>query len=301
MKSAYLRAHYPAEFLAAVMSNEGGFYSLYAYVSEARRMGLTVLPPDLNASGWASTGSDRTIRLGFMHLKGIQRNFVERCVVERQKQGPYRSFADWLHRVEPETEQARLLIKAGCCTSIAGELTRPALMWRLLAHQAHKAADGASLFESRTTTTRALPIPDEYEMSEQVAYEVRMFGFPLRGHPLDQCVRDPTVRLIRAKELEQHIGELVTLEGWLLTEKPAETKRGEPMTFLTFEDRTAMYDVTMFPKTFRRYGRLLQSHTGYVVQGQVEVAFGVVTVTLTHLQQLADHRARQADAGHAPV
>jgi error-prone DNA polymerase len=81
-KSAYLRAHYPAEFMAAVISNEGGFYSTFAYLSEARRMGLRVLPPDVNASAWHWTGQGRTIRMGLMHVKGLRREVVKRLVNE---------------------------------------------------------------------------------------------------------------------------------------------------------------------------------------------------------------------------
>ena len=62
-KSAYLRAHYPAEFMAAVISNEGGFYSAFAYLSEARRMGLAILPPDVNASDWAYCGEGDRLRM----------------------------------------------------------------------------------------------------------------------------------------------------------------------------------------------------------------------------------------------
>ncbi len=130
-KSAYLRAHYPAEFMAAVISNEGGYYSAFAYLSEARRMGLTILPPDVNSSDWAYIGSGRTIRVGLMQVKTLARALVERLITERSRGGPFRSFHDFLKRVQPEPAQARTLIRAGCCDSIAGELTRPALLWRL--------------------------------------------------------------------------------------------------------------------------------------------------------------------------
>ena len=73
-KSCYLRAHYPAEFIAAVLTNQGGYYSPFAYVSEARRMGLRVLLPDVNESRKAYWGKDKTIRVGLMQLKGLARN-----------------------------------------------------------------------------------------------------------------------------------------------------------------------------------------------------------------------------------
>src|SRR5439155_25875626 len=134
-KCAYLRAHYPAEFMAAVISNEGGFYSAFAYLSEARRMGLAILPPDINASDWAYRGNGRTIRVGFMQVKTLTRDVVERLTEERARGGPFRSFQDFLRRVRPEPAQARTLIRAGCCDSIAGELTRPGLLWRLYGSQ----------------------------------------------------------------------------------------------------------------------------------------------------------------------
>jgi error-prone DNA polymerase len=112
-KSAYLRAHYPAEFMAAVISNEGGFYSPFAYVSEARRMGLAVLPPDINASEWHYTGNGRTIRMGFMQIKGLRHEVVETIVTERSKHGAFRSFHDFMARVRPDLTQVRVLVKWG--------------------------------------------------------------------------------------------------------------------------------------------------------------------------------------------
>src|SRR6185437_13364595 len=135
-KSAYLRAHYPAEFIAAVVSNQGGYYSAFAYLSEGKRMGLTILPPDINASLWTYTGSGQTVRVGFMQIKGLQEELVKRLIAEREEHGPYRSLPDFVTRVKPDVAQAKLLIKAGCLDCVAGELTRPALLWRLLALQA---------------------------------------------------------------------------------------------------------------------------------------------------------------------
>ncbi|MGE0469545.1 MAG: DNA polymerase III subunit alpha, partial [Nitrospira sp.] len=112
-KSAYLRAHYPAEFIAAVVSNQGGYYSAFAYLSEGRRMGLTILPPDINASTWAYTGSGKAVRVGFMQIKGLQEDLVKRIMAEREANGPFRSLSNFLSRVKLDYAQAKLLIKAG--------------------------------------------------------------------------------------------------------------------------------------------------------------------------------------------
>lgn len=273
-KSAYLRAHYPAEFIAAVISNQGGYYSACAYLSEGRRMGLTILPPDLNASDWASTGSGKTVRVGFMQIKGLEEAFAKRIVSERQAHGAFRSLADVLHRLTPDLAQAMLLIQAGCCDTIAGELTRPALLWRLF----------ASFAETRTVS---IPIPPEYSFEQRLALELKLFGFPLSCHPLDlfadQLARTPH---IEAKDLPHYIGEDVTLIGWLVTEKVITTKTGEPMEFLTLEDQTALYDAAVFPDVYRRVCHLLATNHAYIVTGRVEEQFSTVTLTVKELRLL---------------
>ncbi len=274
-KSAYLRAHYPAEFIAAVVSNQGGYYSTFAYLSEGRRMGLTILPPDINTSEWAYTGSGTTVRVGLMQIKSLHEDLAKRILTERQAHGPYRSLRDVLDRVKPEIAQATLLIKTGCVDSIAGELTRPALLWRLFASQAPKPAG-------------YLPIPPEYSFQQTLTHELELFGFPLSCHPLalftEVLARIPH---IPAKDLTQHVGEEVTVIGWLVTEKIISTRKGEPMEFVTLEDQTSLYDATLFPNTYRRYCHLLATNQAYVVTGLVEEQFSTVTLTVRELRLLA--------------
>ncbi|HKT35800.1 MAG TPA: DNA polymerase III subunit alpha, partial [Nitrospira sp.] len=271
-KSAYLRAHYPAEFMAAVLSNEGGFYSTFAYLSEARRMGLAILPPDVNASDWAYAGEGDRLRIGFMQVKTIPQALGEKIVAERNKTGPYRSFPDFFRRVNPEPAHARTLVRAGCFDSLSGELTRPALLWRLYAEP-----DAGS----------PLPVPDEYPASQKRAHEIESLGFLASHHPLT-LYRTPIERLrpVPASQMHRFIGDRITMVGWLITEKPVETKRGLAMEFITLEDLTALYDATLFPDVYRRCSHLLSSNRAYVIQGLVEESFGVVTLTVLDLHCL---------------
>ena len=273
-KSAYLRAHHPAEFMAAVISNQGGFYSTHAYVSEARRMGLTILPPDINDSAWSYTGKSKAIRVGLMQLKGLQNELAERIVKDREEGGPFRSFQDFLERIRPAPSQARVLIKAGCFDSLAGELTRPALLWRLLAW-------------NQESPRSYMPVPPEYSRRRQIQHELEIFGFPVSCHPLE-LLETVTSRIphVLAKDVERHVGRTVTLIGWLITEKMVHTKHDEPMEFVAFEDRTALFDATLFPDTYRRYCHMLESHQGYVMTGLVEKSFSTCTVTIKTLARL---------------
>jgi error-prone DNA polymerase len=272
-KSAYLRAHYPAEFIAAVISNQGGFYSASAYVSEARRMGLAIFSPDVNASDWAYRGEGDRLRIGLMQVKTLPESLGRRIVEERDASGPYRSFQDFRRRVDPQPAHARTLIRAGCCDSIAGELTRPALLWRLYAEETGRAGP--------------LPVPEDYAEARKLAHEIEALGFLASRHPLT-LYREHIgrIRPVPASHLPDYVGRRITMVGWLVTEKPVETKTGQAMEFITLEDVTGLYDATLFPNVYRRCHQLLASDRAYVVSGLVEEEFGVVTLTVSELQLL---------------
>jgi error-prone DNA polymerase len=149
--SCALRANHPAEFMAAVLSNGGGFYQPFAYVAEAMRMGLTVLPPDVNASDFRCIGKDREIRIGLQFVKGLSANAVERLFAARadrriggQADGrdegadrptarpsdrPFTSIFDFRARTGIAPSDLRLLIKVGALDSIANGWTRPMMLW----------------------------------------------------------------------------------------------------------------------------------------------------------------------------
>jgi DNA polymerase III alpha subunit len=152
--SCYLRAHYPAEFMAGVLANGGGFYAPFAYVAEALRMGLTVLPPDVNASGYRTSGRGREVRVGWQFIKGLSAGAVERMLEARSGgqdgQGgqdaqesvgtahartsstrPFSSLADFRVRTGLKPEDLRLLVKVGAFDSIANGITRPMMLWMI--------------------------------------------------------------------------------------------------------------------------------------------------------------------------
>jgi error-prone DNA polymerase len=271
-KSAYLRAHYPAEFMAAVISNQGGFYSTFAYLSEARRMGLSILLPDVNASDWTYTGRDRLVRMGLMQVKALPESLGKRIVEERSKRGRYRSFQDFLDRIKPNPTEARTLVRAGCCDSLAGDLTRPALLWRLYAGNDRRAA---------------LPIPEDYPSSIKLAHERDTLGLLASRHPLELYAAElRRLPHVPGSDMARHVGHTITMVGWLITEKFAETKHGLPMEFATFEDTTALYDATLFPDVYRRCCHLLSTDYPFVLQGLIEKHYGVVTLTVHDLRIL---------------
>ncbi len=277
-KSAYLKANYPAEFMAAVISNRGGFYSVLAYLSEARRMGLDILPPDINLSRYHYVGRGREIRIGLMQIQGLSRGAADRLLGEREKGGPYRGFTDFLNRTDIDPSDAKLLIKAGCFDPVEGLRKRPALLWQLLAHGHIREERTPSLFEEET---RELPAPAPYDEMTVFNQELETLGLLASRHPLDLYAESlDKIRTVPAVEMGDWAGRHVTMAGWRITSKPVRTKHGEPMEFVTFEDTTGTFDVTFFPRAYARFCRKLARRRPYILKGKVEEEFGVATLNV---------------------
>ena len=118
-QSAFLRAHYPAEFMAAVLSNHGGFYSTLAYASESRRMGLSLLPPDVNESEMRCRGRNGTIRFGFCMVSSLNADTAEEILRKRGSGGPFTSVGDFARRLRFERTDAEALIGSGAFDALA--------------------------------------------------------------------------------------------------------------------------------------------------------------------------------------
>ena len=289
-KSAWLRAHFPAEFMAAVISNQGGYYSTFAYISEARRMGLRILPPDINESDIPYTGKGRELRVGLMQIKGIKRESLESIVEERQRNGPYLSLRDFLHRVRIDPSETRQLVKAGAFDALEPTLTRPQMMWFVNSrrHQPPHAARvvTADLFSDLEPDIPVPPLP-EYDERTRLRHEVEVFGFLISRHPLT-LYRERLRRrkVVAAKDLSRYVGKRVTVAGWLITQKLAKTRREQLMEFVSFEDTTAIYDTTFFPKAYERFVYLLSGNRPFLLTGKVEEDFDAVTLTVEKVEPL---------------
>ncbi|MBJ6725211.1 DNA polymerase III subunit alpha [Geomesophilobacter sediminis] len=280
-KASYLKANYPAEFMAAVISNQGGYYSAFAYLSESRRLGLTVLAPDINESEHHYTGKDDWVRVGLMQVDGLTRDGAGKLLQEREERGRFASFGEFLRRARVTRSDAERLVRAGCFDGVEGKERRPALLWELLHFQQQATA---LLFEQKTE----LPEPPPYDEATVLRQEVESLGFLVSRHPLtlyrEECLqRKP----IRASRMLEHAGKWVTMVGWWITTKTVEDKHGRPMEFVSFEDTTAIFDTTFFPEVYARFCRKLSQKRPYVMKGAVEVEFGVPTLRVKWLDFLS--------------
>jgi error-prone DNA polymerase len=286
-KSAYLRAHYPAEFMASVISNGGGYYSTFGYLSEARRMGLKILPPDINRSEVKYTGKHREIRVGLMQLKDLSQEAKETIIHERTKNGPFISLEDFLGRTGSyiHLQDVRILIKAGCLDAIARGTTRPGLMWRALRFYDQKEEDKAcGLFDGPQTPALLDHSPHgtgPYPRNLMLKHESETLGFIISVHPLE-LYRNTLKGLeyTRARDLHAMVGKQVATIGWLVTGKTVHTREGEAMKFISFEDPTGIYETVFFPKVYNRFCHMLNAIRPYILKGRVEEDFGAITMTV---------------------
>jgi error-prone DNA polymerase len=289
-KSAYLKAHYPAEFMASVMSNMGGYYSTFGYYSEARRLGLKVVLPSINNSEIRHTGLNDWVQTGFMQLKGIKRSALEYIISERKANGRFRSFESFLKRM-PELDRSdiRTLIKAGCYDGVEGIEARPQLMWRL--YQNHARQDRhdkpASLLELHERNDYYVPDVGAYSEKTMLIHEADVLGFLISRHPLslyESLLR--ALPYVRACDINKYIGREIPVIGWLITGKVVHTKDNEPMEFVSFEDTTAIYETVFFPDVYRKFCRMLSKVRPYLLRGLVEEDYGAISLTVKQIEFL---------------
>lgn len=302
-ESAYLRAHYPAEFIAAVISNQGGFYSTFAYISEARRMGLNILAPDINQSDKTYIGRNSAVRIGFMQIKGLNDETINRIIAARRDR-LFADFDDCWKRACLTPADARLLILSGSFDALESTKTRPELLWQVTLknsrdpkeqelipreqanHSARKMtrAGNNSLFTLPVLSTPKVPQYDERTLLLQ---EVETLGFLASRHPLElyreRIAHKPVVR---ACELNDHIGRRIDVAGWLVTAKVVPTSKDEPMEFVTFEDTTGLIETVFFPDAFRNFSRMLSFTKPYRLTGRVMDDFGALTMSIERVEFL---------------
>jgi len=283
-QAAYLKVHFPAPFMAAVISNQGGFYSTFAYVSEARRLGVAIQRPDVQRSRIRWTGGRSSIRVGLMAVKGLSDNTMQRIVARRGRM-PFRDPEDFFQRVRPDDAEARMLILCGALDSLAPDLGRAQLLWLWVRWQAGRTTAHGTLplfAEQKAVAPPALP-PDDPR--ERLRREFKVLGFLCDEHPM-VLFKDAVRRTgaIPAQEVSRRVGRRIRFAGWLITGKVIHTKRGDPMEFLTFEDDTGMVETTFFPKAYDRFCHLLDRGRPYLLDGLVEQNWGAATLTVDRVQ-----------------
>ena len=300
-KSAYLKVHHPAEFMAAVISNGGGYYSTFAYVSESRRMGLEVVGPDINLSDWNWKGKGKSIRMGFQQLRDIQGETMTALLDDRKRNGPFVSLDDLTRRVGFTQTDASVLVKSGALDSLASGLSRPQMLWIVQARLRQDHIRGSAgkeaqrhAFPSRAGKTAPPALPD-FTPAQKRLHERETLGFLLSVHPLklaEPFVRGLAHRVVPASDLGNLAGRRVWTVGWPVTRKEVFTKQKESMEFISFEDTTAIYETVFFPAVFRRFCQKVDMNRAYLLYGDVQSEFGAASLNVLDVKRLTESEGK---------
>jgi DNA polymerase-3 subunit alpha/error-prone DNA polymerase len=289
-QAAFLKTHYSAEFMAAVISNQGGFYSTFAYVSEARRMGIEVLPPDVNKSDIRWKGKGTSMRVGLLSIKHLAAG-TQKHIIEKRRNKPYLDISDFLERVRPDEREARSLIHAGAFDSLHCKEDRAGLLWKLVVWQklGAKRNRAPDLFRCSTDSSIVKPSFPPQKERERLRHEFEVLGFLCDRHPM--VLYEDALKhrgIIKAIDLPCFAGRHVRIAGLLITGKVVHTKHGDPMNFLTFEDETGLVETTFFPKAYSRFCAMLGKDRPFILHGKVEEDFGAHTLTVERVDTVVN-------------
>jgi len=308
---AYLKTHYPAEFMAAVMSNFGGFYGFGAYMQEARRLGVKILAPDINESEYLHIGHDGSIRLGFYIVKNLEQRTIERIVDERTNPradawgacpGAFPNLYDFMHRVEPHPSQLKILIECGACDSL--DLPRPQLLMQSELRTVTRtptvregirtpsvsagilSSSDCNLFPHHNPSPIVITTSD-YTSEKLLDLELKHFGRLISRHPLelftDQIKR---LKAIPSNRMHKYAKRRVTMVGWMIARKTVTTRSEKLMQFLSMEDLDGTFEVTLFPKAYEKHAWKTSSHGPYIIRGKIELHFGVPALDCDEIKVL---------------
>ncbi|VAX16576.1 DNA polymerase III alpha subunit [hydrothermal vent metagenome] len=274
---AYLKAHYPAEFMASVLNNQGGYYSAAVYIQESKRMGLQILLPDINQSQYEYFGTGNFIRIGLMAIKNLSRNSIDIIIKERKQNGRYVSLPDFLVRTRLAYEETALLIKCGAMDCFSE--TRPTLMRLLDIYLSHRKLLDESIsdlfeFESYKLENE-IKTDRQYSLAEVCRIEYETFGYMVTRHPLEffsSVLKRKNI--VKSIEMKNYNGHTIKMVGWFMASKRIKTKKGEIMKFLSLEDLTGTFEAVLFPKTYKIFADRTLTMGPYLLEGKVDMDNG---------------------------
>lgn len=285
VQTAYLKAHYPAEYMAALMSASAGQIEKVAlYVADARSMDVPVLAPDINASEWDFAIEDiegkPSIRFGLGAIKNVSEGAVK-IIVEARKAGKFTDLNDLARRVDLRAVGKRsleCLIKVGALDQFGNRASLLASLDRIIAiSSAHfRAADAGqmSLFGADTGVVEEIQLPEvkDVEKRDMLNWERELIGLYISDHPLNefQTQLAHIVSYFSGQLSEANHEEKVRVAGLVTHVRPYTTKTGKPMGFVTMEDIQGNIELVLFPKTWDTYREQMTVGQIIIVEGKVD-------------------------------
>jgi DNA polymerase-3 subunit alpha len=287
-QTAFLKTHYPVEFMAAMLSSEtANTDKVVKYINEARGMGITVLPPDVHESSLTFTPVGESIRFGLSAIKNVGENTAKAICEARGRSGHFQNLYRFCEAIDPRFLNKRALeslIKAGALDNLVPDRNRARLIasidkateyaqkfWRDRS-SGQRDLLGAGMFRHEVSTPEH-PNVEDWNETERLSHEHAMLGFFISGHPLDKY--GGRLKDLGAVELStvegRRNGEEIVVAGIIVQSRPMRSRRGARWAILTLQDRTGVTDALVFPEAFQKLEPILKAATPLLVKGRVAV------------------------------
>ncbi|MDO5561906.1 MAG: DNA polymerase III subunit alpha, partial [bacterium] len=292
-ETAYLKANYPVEYMAAMMSVESGSSSMnrdmkiMVAVDNSKKMGIKILPPDINKSSndyeieeVKGSLQNLGIRYGFTGIKGVGEAAIEDILQARKKVGQFQSFTHFLletdkRKINKKTLEA--LIKAGAFDRFANRATLlenlSTIREQVLGANKVEGQDDLFAEVEKVSIEDNFPHQEEYPRQELLSFEKELFGFYLTSHPLATAlsiVGKQAEKQVDDLDLNLDVGNTYTFGGLISQFRGVTTKKGDAMGFGQFEDNSGQIEFVVFPKTFHAYQNLIQVDNVVTMRAKVE-------------------------------
>ena len=308
-QTAYLKAHFRPEFMAAMMTcYNGDRGKVSRYIANSRKHGVKLVAPNVNRSRASFAASGNTILFGLSGIQHLGDAAVESIIEAREKDGPFTALSDFLERVDGRTVNARAcesLIKCGALDDL--EANRPQMLEALPQAMSNAAmvredrqSGQISLFGQSEPVHEVAykPLPDA-SAREKIDWERQLLGFYVSGHPLDRF-KNEMKQCVPLSELEGEgrvtlDGKLITVGGIINHVKGMVTKKGAPMGYITLEDFTGEIEVVVFPSAWEKYRELLRNDAAILLSGRVQANERTVHILAERIALLDDVKQRKED------
>ncbi len=305
-QTAFLKTHYPVEFMAALLTSEAGNTDkTVKYINEARGMSISILPPDVNESDLYFTPIGEAIRFGLAAIKNVGENTAKAIRESRLNQGEFRSLYEFCERIESRFLNKRVfesLIKSGAVDSLGSRESMLASVDDAVA-ALQRAARVRESGQHGLFGTAAAPAPLAFEMrdaepwseEERLASEYAMLGFYVSGHPLAKYAsRLQELKTVSLSEIEgQRNGKEVAVGVLIVGVRPMRSRKGARWAIYTLQDMTGVQELLAFPESFAKLENMLKPGTPLLLKARVQVEEAGTRLSLQEGRRLEDIAERK--------
>ncbi|MDA8089368.1 MAG: DNA polymerase III subunit alpha [Nitrospiraceae bacterium] len=295
-QTAYLKAHYPVEFMAATMSADlDNTDKIMNFLKECQNMSIDVLPPDINVSDGEFKVVGESIRFGMVALKGAGEQAIEEILQERAQGGHFTSFENFLERLREKKVNRKVmeaLVKAGAFDSMGQ--TRRGCMEKLDSRERGGPSKQQSFFGGADDAFPQATEAEEWSEKELLHHEKEALGFYISGHPLKAYLKGPLMReVVPTSRLSSMPDKSeLAVAGIIAAVKKIKTKNKGLMAALTLDDGEGTVEAVVFPDLYQENSELLVKDTPVLVRGELDVTDRGTKVLARHIMHLDDVPAK---------